>query len=140
MPKAAITLPEIGKAIDTTRALALCRYYGLESLVMRIQAHPEHYKSWIFDGASMVPDALFFRIFHIPHLIEIALRHDLKYAYGERGNHAEKHQADLEFKAELLADGADSVVAELMYQAVDWAGGEWLKADSSWGFASIHAG
>jgi len=128
-------LPKIGETMNAERAYALCSYYGFTNLAKRIAAHPDHYHDWVFDGASMLPDALFAMVFHIPNLVEIALKHDLKYAYGEPGNSEEKHHADLAFEAELLADGADKAVAKLMYSAVHVLGGEWLKADFSWAFA-----
>ncbi len=128
-------LPDIGDTITTPRAIKLCEHYGFIPLTKRLKANPHHYKDWLFDGASLLPDTLFSKVFHIPHLIEIALRHDLKYAYGELGNTTERQQADLIFKQELLADGAHPLLAWLMYRAVRIAGGQWLHSSFSWGFA-----
>lgn len=128
-------LPRVGEFIDTERARELCAFFGLHYLVERIdKSTHDAFKTWKFDGASMVPDDLFARIAQIPSLVVIALKHDLKYAYGEPGNQREKERADREFKADLLADGAASVTAEVMYQAVR-AFGNMPRASFAWGFA-----
>ena len=93
---------------------------------------------WIFDGASLVPDKLMAKLFHIPHLIEIPLKHDLKYAYGELGNEEERLRADHEFKQDLLVDGTHPLVAKGMFTLVRRCGNEKLKTSFSWGFARIH--
>ena len=41
-------------------------------IVKRIDDQPGDFKDWIFDGASLLPDNLISKLFHIPHLIEIA--------------------------------------------------------------------
>jgi hypothetical protein len=128
-------LPKIGDTITTEYAKELCRHFGFDYLVERLEANPEDYKSWVFDGASMIPDRLFSKLFQIPNLTEIALRHDLKYAYGESGNKREKLRADLEFELEVLNDGASAEMAKLMFAAVDVGGKEILNTSFSWGFA-----
>ena len=134
-----MNLPKIGDVITTDRARALCVHYGYAYLVERIDAAPAGtFKEWKFDGASMVPDELVSKLAGIPNLIEIALKHDLKYAYGELGNDAERLKADDEFKADLLADGASRLVADLMHQAVRKGGHERWKTSFSWGFARTH--
>ena len=74
-------------------------------------------------------------LFNIPNLIEIALKHDLKYAYGALGDKAAKRVADLEFEIDLLRDGASIEVAKIMVGFVDVGGTEWFNFDFSWGFA-----
>ncbi|CAG0943272.1 hypothetical protein BROC_02214 [Candidatus Brocadiaceae bacterium] len=128
-------IPKIGETITTNKALDLCRSFGIDYLIERIEINPEAFKDWVFDGASMIPDALFAQVFDIPSLTEIGLRHDLKYGYGELGNHQEKARVDEEFKQELLGDGASPTLAQLMYQAVDTFGGGPIATDFSWGFA-----
>jgi hypothetical protein len=108
-----ITLPQVGDTIDTTLALKLCKHFSFDALAIRIQNNPENYNDWVFDGASMLPDKLFSKIFHIPNLVEVSLKHDLKYAYGESGNNSEKHQADLDFQHDLIADGASNEAHQL---------------------------
>jgi hypothetical protein len=128
-------LPEIDEKITTDRAIELCEHFGYIYLVERIKANQDRFKDWVFDGASMIPDKIFSQTFHIPNLIEIALKHDLKYAYGERGNKAEKLRADLEFALDLLNDGASSAITRLMFAAVDVGGNELFKTSYSWGYA-----
>jgi hypothetical protein len=126
---------EIGNKITTTMALELCKHYGFGHLVSRIEEDRGAFKEWTFDGASMIPDALFSEIFHIPSLTEIALKHDLKYAYGEIGNKEEKSKADKTFKEELINDGSWPKIAHLMFMAVDIFGDGPVKTRFSWGFA-----
>jgi hypothetical protein len=134
-----MTLPAIGKTITTARARALCLERGamFDYIVKRIDDQPGDFKDWIFDGASLLPDNLISKLFHIPHLIEIALKHDLKYAYGELGNEEERLRADQEFKQDLLADVTHPWVAEVMFKMVRLGGSEKLKTTFSWGFARI---
>ncbi len=127
--------PKIGEEITTERALGLCRHYRFDHLVKRIEEQPDSFKSWKFDGASMIPDKIFSKLFEIPNLTEIALRHDLKYAYGEPGNKKEKLKADLEFELEVLDDGASYAIAKLMFSAVDVFGEGFVRTSFSWGFA-----
>lgn len=134
-----MALPEIGEKITTARARALCLEGGsmFDYIVERIDATPDDFKDWVFDGASLVPDELTSKLLHIPNLIAIALKHDLKYAYGELGNDVERLKADQEFKQDLLADGTDRLVAEAMFQAVRLGGSEHAKTSFSWGFARV---
>ena len=126
-------LPKIGDGIDSDMAIELCRFFDFSILVNRIAEHPERYKRWVFDGASCLPDVLFSKAFNIPHLTEIALRHDLKYAYGEKDNHDEKLEADWDFRSELLKDGCDKVIARIMFKAVRI---NFTKLPFAWGFAA----
>lgn len=128
-------LPEIDDNITAKYAIELCTHFGYTYLVDRINENSSDYKDWIFDGASMVPDQLFAKLFHIPNLIEIALKHDLKYAYGEQGNNTEKLRADLEFELDILNDGASPRMAKLMFTAVDLGGKEELHTPYSWAYA-----
>ncbi len=83
----------------------------------------------------MTPDDLVAELAHIPHLVEVALKHDLKCAYGEPGNTEERERADREFKADLLADGAVPAVAVAMYLAVRLFGDTPIKTSFCWAFA-----
>jgi len=38
-------LPEIGDIVTTKEALGLCRYFGLDYLIERIESDPERYKT-----------------------------------------------------------------------------------------------
>ena len=135
-----MTLPRIGETITTARARELCAERGemFAYIVKRIDDQPAEFKEWVFDGASRLPDRLVAKLFDIPHLIEIALKHDLKYGYGELGNREERRRADAEFEQDLLADGTRPWVAKVMYWAVRLGGGERFKTSYSWGFARVH--
>ncbi|PHS39583.1 MAG: hypothetical protein COB07_05905 [Sulfurovum sp.] len=130
-----MTLPKIDDTITTEYAIKLCEHFGYKYLVTRLRENPNNYKDWVFDGASMVNDDIFSKLFHIPNLVEIALKHDLKYAYGEQGNKEEKLRADLEFELDLVNDGASPEIAKLMFVAVDKGGEESLKTKYTWAYA-----
>jgi hypothetical protein len=134
-----VALPEIGETITSARARALCLKRGpvFDYIVKRIDGNPAEFKDWIFDGASMLPDKLMARLLRIPHLTEIALKHDLKYAYGELGNEEERLRADRELKEDLLADGTRRWLAETIFRIVRLSGSERWKTSFSWGFARI---
>ena len=128
-------IPAIGDRITTKKALQLCRHYELDYLVKRIESNPENYKSWKFDGCSMLPDKLISALTKIDTLTEICLRHDLRYAYGEPGNKEERLRADYILGLDLLDGGASSIVSEAFFGGVRLGGGE-LGFSFSWGFAN----
>ncbi len=79
-------LPKIGDTISTKEALELCRYFGLDYLVERIESDPEGYKDWKFDGCSGLPDelmGLFTGCNWEDITYKCCLPHDLCYGYGE---------------------------------------------------------
>ncbi|MGB4118075.1 MAG: hypothetical protein WBK51_16155 [Polaromonas sp.] len=128
-------IPSIGNVISVALALEICRNYEFTYLVERLSNNQDAFKEWTFDGASILPDEIFAKIFSVPNLIEIALRHDLKYAYGEPDNKSERLLADEQFRRDLLNDGCISGVAQAMYLAVRAFGNFPIKTDFSWGFA-----
>lgn len=132
-----MALPTIGEIITPERARGLCQDFGAQFtyLVERLDAQPHLFTDWVFDGASMLPDALVARIFDIPHLTTIALKHDLKYAYGDPGNETERLRADTEFRQDLIADSVSPLIAEAMFQAVRLGGDGPIKTSFTWGFA-----
>jgi hypothetical protein len=134
-----MTLPAIGERITTVHARALCveRGAAFDYIVARIDATPNNYTSWVFDGASLLPDKLVAEWLRIPNLTEIALKHDLRYAYGELGNRAERLRADDILKQDLLADGASPLIAKTIHKFVRLGGSERIKTRFSWGFARI---
>ena len=127
-------LPKIGDLVSTEKALLLCEFYGMKELARRIRSSPGNYRSWEFDGCSMLPDKLVSALTHIPTLTEICLRHDLRYAYGEPGNVEERLRADFLLGLELLDGGASALVAKAFFDGVRLGGGE-LGFSFSWGFA-----
>ena len=128
-------IPSIGTWITSDMAIDLAIHFNLLDVVERIQENPADFKGWEFDGASAVPDHIASLFLGIPNLIEIALRHDLKYAYGVPGDDEAKLKADWEFGLELLADGASAGIAHAAVNAVELFGK--LPTDFGWGFARI---
>jgi hypothetical protein len=127
-------LPKIGDLITTENALSLCQHYGMQDLVRRINRFPGKYRSWVFDGCSLLPDKLVSALTHIATLTEICLRHDLRYAYGEPGNVEERLRADYLLGLELLDGGSSALVSKAFFDGVRLGGGE-LGFSFSWGFA-----
>jgi len=111
-------LPKIGEVVTTERALELCVYYDLNYLAERIEDNPDHFKEWKFDGCSMTPTEILSKAIKVPSLIEICLRHDLGYAYGDPGNEEERLMVDRQFQSELLNAGASDHLAKAMFEAV----------------------
>ena len=132
-----MVLPTIADTITTDRAIELCKHFGYDYLVERIKADKGSFKDWKFDGASMVNDERFKKKHNIPNLTKIALKHDLKYAYGEKGNEVERLRADLTFALDILNDGASPLMVKFMFEAIDVGGDGILniKTSYTWGFA-----
>ncbi len=122
---------EIGNKITTEMALELCKHYGFGHLISRIEEDQESFKDWIFDGASTIPDELFSRIFDIPSLTDISLRHDLKYAYGEPGNKEKKRSLKRGYLTMVLRQKSQISCSKLSTLFGDGL----VKTSFSWGFA-----
>ena len=132
-------LPKIGEIVTTERALELCAYYGFNHLAERVEDNPDLFKEWKFDGCSMTPDEVLREIIKVSSLIEICLRHDLGYAYGDPGNKEERLIVDRKFKNDLLGGGASEFAAKVMFDAVRVGGKEELCLPFSWGFARVES-
>ena len=130
-----VRLPEIGERVTTEWAIELCQYFGLDYLVERVNANPGAYKTWVFDGCSMLPDVIVSRFINVPELTIICLKHDLKYGYGECGNDEERLKADFELGLDLLDGGAIAEVSLAFFTGVQVGGGGELGFNFSWGFA-----
>jgi hypothetical protein len=132
-------LPVIGDTITTESALALCRYFKFDTLVNRIEAAPERYTAWIFDGCSGLPDEImgFFTGCDWREITyACCLPHDLRYAYGEMGNEAERRKADEELYHNLVnRAGMKKWCASAFFTAVRIGGVETFGLSFSWGFA-----
>ena len=128
-------LPKIGEIVTTERTLELCEHYGFSHLVQRIEGNLDLFKEWKFDGCSMTPDAVLSELIKVPSLIEICLRHDLGYAYGDPGNKEERLVVDRNFQNDLLGGGASEFAAKAMFEAVRLGGKEELCLPFSWSFA-----
>jgi hypothetical protein len=132
-------LPEIGDDVTTEEALDLCRHFGLDYLVKRIESAPERYRSWKFDGCSGLPDR---RLGFLTDrdwreiTYECCLPHDLGYGYGESGNREERRRVDEKFYRDLVSKaGMKKWCAFLFFAVVRVGGGEALRLPFSWGFA-----
>ena len=104
MPCPIMKLPEIGDILTTKEALELCRYFGLDYLIERIESDPEKYKDWKFDGCSGLPNKVmgFFTGCDWKDITyKCCLPHDLCYGYGEPGNDIERKRVDLKFYSDL---------------------------------------
>jgi hypothetical protein len=98
-------LSEIGENITTQRALELCRHFNLDYLFARIEADPESFTHWKFHGCSCLPDTSLGRYTGCECrdiIFRCCLPHDLCYAYGEPGNHAERKRVDAEFYSDFV--------------------------------------
>jgi hypothetical protein len=130
-------LPKIGEIVTTVRALQLCEYYGFNYLADRIEDNPDLFKEWEFDGCSMTPEAVVSELIKVPSLVEICLRHDLGYAYGDPGNEEDRLLVDKKFQNELIEGGASEFAAKTMFDAVRVGGKEKLCLPFSWSFARV---
>jgi len=138
-PEEGIVFPKIGDLITTERALALCRHFGLNHLIRRIEEAPEAYKAWTFDGCSCLPDEVMGLVTGCDWqdiTDQCCLPHDLRYAYGELGNEEEREEADEAFYSDLVAKaGMEEWRASTFLIAVRVGGVEKFGLSFSWGFA-----
>jgi hypothetical protein len=135
--KIIVELPKIGETVTTERALELCEHYGFNYLAKRIEDNPDLFKEWEFDGCSMTPTEVVSEIIKVPTLVEICLRHDLGYAYGDPGNEEERIRVDKKFQNDLLDGGANEYAAKTMFDAVRVGGKEEHCLPFSWSFARV---
>lgn len=129
-------IPEIGETITNNRAIELCLHYGFDEIVQRIKHSPALFRPWVFDGASGVNDESAGELFNIPNIVEIALQHDLPYAYGIKGDKHARKKADMKLKQDIIDDGAGYVIANSFYLAVR-LGGDIPGTGYEWGFARV---
>jgi hypothetical protein len=131
--------PQIGDIVTTKEALELCKPFNLDYLIKRIEANPDRYKSWKFDGCSGLPDQImgFFTGCKWEDITyRCCLPHDLSYAYGEPGNDVERERVDLKFYSDLVTKaGMKKYLASAFLTAVRVGGKEEFGLSFSWGFA-----
>ncbi|MGD8368109.1 MAG: hypothetical protein PVG78_10725 [Desulfobacterales bacterium] len=132
-------LPKIGEKVTTRQARELCLHFGLQELVERIDAAPERYQDWIFDGCSCLPDealGLFTGCNWQDITYRCCLPHDLRYAYGEPGNEAERKAADDRFYRDLVEKAVMKPwMAAAFLAGVRIGGAEAFGLSFSWAFA-----
>lgn len=133
-------LPEIGETITTERARELCRHFGLHEVAERIDAAPDRFRSWTFDGCSCLPDealGLFTGCRWKDVTYRCCLPHDLRYAYGEPGNETERKAADDRFCEDLVEKaGMARWMAAAFLTGVRVGGAEAFGLSFSWAFAN----
>jgi len=136
-----MNLPEIGDMVTTEEALELCRYFGLDYLIERIESDPGRYKEWKFDGCSGLPDEVmgFFTGCDWKDITyKCCLPHDLCYGYGEPGNDIERKQVDQKFYSDLVTKaGMKKWCASAFFAGVRIGGAEAFGRSFSWGFANL---
>ena len=119
--------------------MELCRYFGLDYIVERIESGPESYKNWKFDGCSGLPDevmGLFTGCNWEEITYKCCLPHDLCYGYGLRGNKTERKRVDLKFYSDLVTKaGMSEWCASSFLASVRIGGEEIFGLSFSWGFA-----
>jgi hypothetical protein len=132
-------LPEIGESITTSKALGLCRHFGLEYLVERIEADPSPYEAWVFDGCSTLPNEVvgFFNGCDWKTVnYKCCLPHDLCYAYGKPGYEIERDRADHIFYDNLMIKaGMRKWCAAAFLTAVRVGGPAVFGKSFGWAFA-----
>ncbi len=132
---------KIGDIITRTMGLQIANQLGFLHIVERIEAQPEMYEDFIFDGCSCIPDELL-GLFtgckwqDITYLC--CLPHDIGYAYGDLGNKNEKKSVDYLFFHNLIhLAKMKPWLASVFMNAVKFGGAEKLGLPFSWGFANI---
>ena len=137
--EAEMKFPEIGDTVTNEDALSLCKHFKLDYLITRIQANPDQYESWKFDGCSGLPDqimGLFTGCDWKDITYKCCLPHDLGYAYGEPGNDIERERVDLKFYSDLVTKaGMKKWMAAAFRAAVRIGGAEEFGLSFSWAFA-----
>lgn len=132
-------LPDIGDTITTERALELCKHFKLDYLINRIEASPDRYEIWKFDGCSCLRDKMMGLWTNCPWrdiTYKCCLPHDLCYAYGDPGNDIERERVDIKFYSDLVTKaGMKKWMARAFYEAVRIGGKEEFGLSFSWGFA-----
>jgi hypothetical protein len=132
---------KIGDIITLDMGLQIANQIGLLYLVERIEAQPEEYKDFVFDGCSFVPDELM-GLFtgcdwkDITYLC--CLPHDIGYCYGDPGNEEEKRMVDYLFLNNLINKAKMKPwLARVFLEAVKIGGRKEFKIENvSWGFGS----
>ena len=141
MEEIQIELPGINELVTTEKAIKLCEHFKLYHLVNRIKTHPEHYKDWLFDGCSGLPDeilGLFTGCDWKDITYKCCLPHDLGYAYGTLGDEEERRIVDMKFRGNLLHKAKmPNWCVSIFFSAVRVGGAEKLGMSFSWGFANI---
>lgn len=133
-------MPGLGDEITPAQGAILCSRYELHETAERVANNLCDYKSFVFDGCSMVPDRALAALTQdsglwVKVIYNACFPHDLGYAYGQIGDKAGQKHNDMQFYFNLLACGVGKNIARIMLRAVRLGGAEWLCMSFSWGFA-----
>ena len=135
-------LPKIGDIIDNEKAIELCDHFNLDHLSDRIKKNPEQYRSWEFDGCSMIPDEILGIFTKSKRWEDITmmccLPHDLGYAYGDPDNEEEERElVDKKFETDLKKIIRWWGIAKLFFFGVRIGGPGWMNQSFSWAYARV---
>lgn len=128
---------KVGDQITPAMGLELCRYFGFDYLIERLDGNPDKYEPFIFDGVSGLHENVASFLTDVPEkklTYHCALPHDILYWAGEEGNVEEKERADIDFKNRLIKHGCPEWKAKVAKFIVDTLGEECLGQKFSWGF------
>lgn len=128
----------IGDNITPSIGIQIANQLGLKYIANRIEAEPEMYEDWIFDGISGLPDwlaALFFGVNEEGLTYKVAMPHDIAFAYGMSGNGREESIANKEFCDNLALVGVKQWKIRVALEVVRTLGAENLPFNFCWAFA-----
>lgn len=130
---------KIGDTITPKIGLELCRHFGFDYLVKRLEDSLDSYKDFIFDGVSGFPDsfaALLADVDKKDLTYLVALPHDLQYMYGEPGNKKEETMVNKAFRGNFIKIGAKPWRVWIALKLVEFIGAEKLSLSFCWAAAT----
>ena len=130
---------KVGDVITPEMGLELCKRFGFDYLVERLEGNLDKYKSFVFDGVSGFHDkfaALLAGVNERALTYKGALPHDIQFAYGQKGNKKEEAMANSAFYNTLIDIGVAPWKAWTALKIVEVGGAEELGLSFSFGFAN----
>jgi len=130
---------KVGDVITPETGLELCRHFGFDYLVERLEGNLDKYKSFVFDGVSGLPEnlaALLVGVNERALTYKCALPHDLQFAYSQKGNKKEEAMANSDFYNNLINISVVPWKAWAALKIVEKGGAEELDLSFSFGFAN----
>jgi len=131
---------KIGDHVTVKDGIKLCREFKLDYIADELEAHPDNFTEWVFDGCSMVIDQLIDDLTNVEDWEDVTMKcclpHDLRYAYGKFGDVDGRKEADEIFEDDLIKYAKmDPFYAWIFKSAVRLGGHEIFKTNFSWGYA-----
>lgn len=129
---------KIGDKITPEIGLELCKHFGFDYLVKRLEGNLDMYKSFVFDGVSGFNDGLAALLAEVDEkdlTYLVALPHDLQFGYGELGNEREEAMVNKAFRDNFIKIGAESWRVWIAVKLVESIGAEELGFNFCWAFA-----